>query len=212
MKKVCSAILLAAGRSSRMGTAKGLLPWRGTTLFEYQIIQLLRSRVSDVVVVLGHEPERYKRLASDYDVKVVVNESFEQGKTSSILCGLLAINRAAEFIVIVAVDQPISAQLINELITSMQKNDSMITIPTYEGKRGHPVLFSKFMLQKLYGINEETSGLRQVLQECADCVTEAAVADPTVLINFNTPEDYRKYETSEGRNGFENFTNRTGFS
>jgi len=212
MKTRHSAILLAAGRSSRMGMAKGLLPWRGITLFEYQVMQLLASQATDVVVVLGHDPLPYMKLARQYPVKVVWNKNFDQGKTSSILCGLPATNKETESIAIVAVDQPVSSVVIDSLITFMQTNASLISIPIYQNKRGHPVLFSQSMYDKLLQITEQTSGLRQLLHECKDEIAEVTVADPAVLFNLNTPEDYLNAIASEGRNECEDITNRTGFS
>ncbi len=84
-----AALLLAAGESRRMGTAKALLSWKGVSLLRYQIEQLMQAGVSEVIVVMGHEAERLLPLAEGAPgVTVVVNQDYRQGRTTSIKAGL----------------------------------------------------------------------------------------------------------------------------
>ena len=110
-------MLLAAGLSTRMGEPKALLPWMGTSLVGYQLEQLRASRVEGVVVVLGHEAEAVmSRVAGRMGVKVVVNRGYERGRASSVVAGVGAVPTEATGILILNVDQPRPAWLIDEVV------------------------------------------------------------------------------------------------
>lgn len=185
-----SAILLAAGRSSRMGQLKGFLPWEGKPLIEWQITQLQQSLVSEIVVVLGYEADRYKQILQPYRVRSICNTDYDEGKTSSIVQGLKAISPQAEAILVAAVDQPLREQTINRMIQHMSHTGKPIVIPVYEKKRGHPVLFSAILKEQLMQISEKTQGLKNVIRTHNEHVSELHMDDPYVSHNFNRPSDY----------------------
>lgn len=187
-----SAILLAAGKSTRMGSLKGLLPWHGTTLFEHQLKALERASLDEIIVVLGFQAELFNRIAKNYPVKIVYNQHFLSGKCSSILCGLQAIEKVSLPILITAVDQPTNPEIINRLAESLQNSNAQIAVPVYKEKRGHPVLFSERMLSELLSITEETQGLRGIFQKYKHNVLEVPVNNSGILLNLNTYEDYEK--------------------
>ena len=103
-----SAILLAAGESTRMGRQKALLPWEGTTLLEYQLAQLAAvDEIREIIVVTGHEPDRITEIASAAErTRVAHNAAYRTGKVSSIKAGLAAVSPDADAILLLAVDQP----------------------------------------------------------------------------------------------------------
>lgn len=187
-----SAILLAAGKSTRMGSLKGLLPWHGTTLFEHQLKALERASLDEIIVVLGFQAELFNRIAKNYPIKIVYNQHFLSGKCSSILCGLQAIEKVSLPILITAVDQPTNPEIINRLAESLQNSNAQIAVPVYKEKRGHPVLFSERMLSELLSITEETQGLRGIFQKYKHNVLEVPVNNSGILLNLNTYEDYEK--------------------
>ncbi|WNS77394.1 nucleotidyltransferase family protein [Bacillus sp. DTU_2020_1000418_1_SI_GHA_SEK_038] len=189
-----SAILLSAGLSSRMRPLphKGLLKWKGKTLIEHQIQMLLNSNLSEIIVVLGHEAKEFFSITNRYPVKTVFNENYLQGKCSSIIKGLQSIDCASDMILITAVDQPIDATVINQLIQSLQDSNSLIAIPINNGKRGHPILFSKNIIHALLSIREETQGLRNIIRQYENEIVEAVIDNTLVTQNINTPMDYRK--------------------
>lgn len=186
-----TAILLAGGQSSRMGQLKGLLPWQGRTLFEFQIETLLKSPFSDVITVLGYRSELFEPIAKNYPVKIIKNNLFHTGKCSSIIAGLKAAG-VAQNILISAVDQPASKQTIESLYSGHAKEKSLITVPVYQNKRGHPVLFSKLLRRDLLAIKEESKGLRSIFQKYKNDVLEIPVNDSGILLNLNTLNDYKR--------------------
>ncbi|MEE9198817.1 MAG: NTP transferase domain-containing protein, partial [Dehalococcoidia bacterium] len=114
-----SAILLAAGLSTRMERNKALLPWLGSTLLEYQLRQLARSRVKQTVLVLGHEAEILRPLASGVPgLRVAVNPHYEKGRAGSVVTGVKALDPCTSVVLILGVDQPRPAELIDQLIQS----------------------------------------------------------------------------------------------
>lgn len=186
----CSAILLAAGKSSRMGSLKALLPWKGTTLLQHQIKQFQQSIIDQLIVVLGYQSTKLIPYLDHCSAEWVWNEHYEEGKTASIKKGILSLKEESDCCIIASVDQPVSRNLIDEMISEFFQRQSKIIIPVYEGKRGHPILFSKEMIDELLEINEETQGLKAILHKRKDEIRELDVAERSVLFNFNSPQDY----------------------
>lgn len=188
-----TAILLAAGQSSRMGHPKGLLAWEGKPLILHQIEQIHRSRIDRLIIVLGYRPELYQTLFhfEDQRMTVIWNEKWEEGKSSSILAGLSAMEETSKAILFVNVDQPLSARIIDELIESHERTQAGIQIPVYGRRRGHPVLLSTRLMEALQSIKEATQGLKSVIREFHQDTVQVDIEDPSVLYNFNTPSDYQ---------------------
>ncbi|MFK9092774.1 NTP transferase domain-containing protein [Bacillus salipaludis] len=186
-----TAILLAAGQSSRMGKLKGLLPWKGVTLFEHQLMTLEKSSVEEIIVVFGYQAEQFMKLAKYFPVRMKFNKKNPFGKCSSILSGLQAMKNPKNNILIAALDQPLDTDTINSLSETLEGSDHLIAVPVFLGKRGHPVLFSGSLHNDLLTINEETMGLRSIFQKYKDTVMEVSVNNPTILLNLNTPDDYQ---------------------
>jgi len=183
-----SAILLAAGESRRMGSPKPLLAWRGATLIEYQIAQLRKAGVGDVIAVLGHRSENILPLVTAAGARPVVNESYHEGRASSLRAGAAAIE-GAETVVVLSVDQPRPATITRRLL---DQHASGITVPSHDGHRGHPVVLDGALLPELREADEATQGLRAVLGRHAAEVREVPFDAATVLLDLNTPEDYQR--------------------
>ncbi|SFJ54049.1 molybdenum cofactor cytidylyltransferase [Thermoflavimicrobium dichotomicum] len=188
-----TAILLAAGRSSRMGRPKGLLQWNEKPLIRNQLEQLGLSRIHKIIVVLGYKPEVYEPFMDHQDGKITVlwNENWEQGKSSSILKGLSAIDHHCRAILFVNIDQPVSSRIVNQLIDSYEKTGRKIHIPVFQHRKGHPVLISTELLEALYLVNEESQGLKSIIRAYQEDIELVHVEDPSVLYNFNTPADLK---------------------
>ena len=131
-----SAILTAAGESTRMGSPKPLLRWHGVTLVEYQTRCLLEGGVSEVVVVLGHRAEDVIPFVKGPNVRYVVNSRYREGKTTSIKTGLAAVSLDADAIALLAVDQPRTADVVSRVVTSYIENDTAITSPDTKDTAG----------------------------------------------------------------------------
>ena len=132
-----SAILTAAGESTRMGRSKPLLDWRGVPLVRYQIDGLLSAGVDEVVVVLGHESGLVARHVSGAGVRFGGEyKNYRHGKTTSVLRGILSAEPDATDLLLLAVDQPRPAWVVKRVIESHVEKDALITSPRYQGRGG----------------------------------------------------------------------------
>jgi len=193
-----AAILLAGGESSRMGAAKPLLEWGGNTLIEYQLAQLKEPPVDRLVVVLGHRADEvlpYVRNAGP-DVVEVVNELYAEGRASSLRLGAAALPDDTTAVLVLSVDQPRPHDVIARLVDAHRHSGSLITVPTYDEKRGHPPLLDGSLLPELREVNEATEGLRAVIERHAADVSELPFETSVVLLDLNRPQEYQKARAS----------------
>ena len=193
-----AAILLAGGESSRMGAAKPLLEWGGSTLIEYQIAQLKEPPVDRLVVVLGHRADEvlpYVRGIGP-DVVVAVNELYAEGRASSLRLGAAALPDDTTAILVLSVDQPRPHDVIARLVDVHRHSGSLITVPTYDDRRGHPPLLDGSLLPELREVNEATQGLRAVIERHAADVTELPFETSAVLLDLNRLQEYQKARAS----------------
>ena len=188
------AILLAAGESRRMGELKALLPWQGSTLLEQQTAALLEAGVDRVVVVLGHRASELEAKLKGKDrVSCTVNPDYLQGKTTSLKAGLRAIEEFEPGVILILnVDQPRKPETIRELLQHHLAGDSLITIPTFKGKGGHPIAIAAELLPEVASIEEESEGLKAVTRRHENSTARVELGTPEVLWDLNTPEDYQK--------------------
>jgi molybdenum cofactor cytidylyltransferase len=186
-----SALVLAAGESTRMGKPKPLLRF-GNRTFLGQIIAILRgSDVDRTTVVLGAQAELIKETVDLPAVDVVINRDYRQGQLSSLQAGLKKIPTQVEAILLCLVDGPfITAEIVNKVVATFRDTDAAIVIPTFEGRRGHPSLFACSMFEELRNAPAD-QGARHVVYTNEHRVVEVEIADRGVLTGINTPEDYR---------------------
>ena len=185
-----SAIVTAAGESTRMGTPKALLRWRGVTLIEYQVRALFDAGAAEVVAVLGHDSQPLTGHVERAGGRFVINGEYRLGKTTSIKAGLRAIDAGADAVLLLAVDQPRTPEIITQVIRTHVEHDALITSPRYQGRGGHPLIFSASLKGELEAITEEKQGIREVFQAHRRQVFETLVDDPMVRLDLNTPLDY----------------------
>ena len=197
-----SAILLAAGVSRRMGTLKALLDWQGRPLIIHQIVALREAGADEVIVVLGHRADELQaRIGVNRDVynlggvRCVTNEDYAQGKTTSIKTGLWALGPSADpeaAILMLNVDQPRSAGIIKQTLAAHHsQQDSFISIPTCQGKGGHPIVVSRKLYDQLIAIDEQSQGMRAVTERHQDATQRVELGAPELLWDVNTPEQYQ---------------------
>jgi molybdenum cofactor cytidylyltransferase len=186
------AVLLAAGESTRMGELKALLDWQGAPLLVYQVEQLLASPIERVAVVLGHRADELRALLPpDSRVVAADNPHYQSGKVSSILAGLAALPPSGHVLVL-SVDQPRPAALLTQTVRKHLARGAALTIAGYQGRRGHPIVFAPPLRAELEQIDEETQGLRAVVQRHAPDVYVCETDSPLALANLNTPQDYQR--------------------
>jgi molybdenum cofactor cytidylyltransferase len=194
----CSGVLLAAGKSTRMGSLKALLPWEGTTLIQFQLTQLERSIINPIIIVLGYEANKLLPYVEESSARIVWNQEYEKGKTESIKLGMLAVEKDADCIIIMSVDQPVNHILLDALIERFRQTNANIVLPVYNKRRGHPILLSTRLRDEIMQLNEETHGLRAILQNRNDEISELIVDDYSVLFNFNNKKDYEEANSKGG--------------
>ena len=176
-----------------MGFPKPLLPWFGTTLIAYQVEQLMSAGLDSVIVVLGHESERVAAALDGYPrVMIRVNPAYQQGKSTSIRVGVESVPEGTEAILLIAVDQPRRAETLRTLISGHFSEHRPVTVPVFQGRRGHPLIVSSSLLPELLCLSEETRGLRQIVSSHHSEIAEVPCEDPEVILNLNTPEEYRQ--------------------
>ena len=179
-----------------MGVPKPLLEWGGYTLIEYQLAQLKGPPVDRVVVVLGHRADDVPPYVRSADARAVVNELYAEGRASSLRVGAAALPDDTTAVLILNVDQPRPHDVIARLIDVHRHSGSLITIPTYEEKRGHPPVLHGSLLPELREANEATQGLRAVIARHEAEVRELAFETPAVVLDLNRPQEYREARAS----------------
>jgi molybdenum cofactor cytidylyltransferase len=186
-----AAIVLAAGASRRMGTPKALLPWRNTTLLEYAVGQARLAGVSEVVVVLGlatrHVP---------IDATTVFNLDPGSGRSASIRLGAAALSDDVRAILLQSVDQPVTADIMSHLFEALT-DEVDVAVPTYRGRRGHPVCVSASLLPELRKVSEVDEGLRAIVRRHAARLVEIAVDSESVVWNFNDPAAFAAAQATQ---------------
>jgi molybdenum cofactor cytidylyltransferase len=185
-----SAILLAAGQSKRMGKPKLLMPFGQSTIIEQAVDNLLGSAADEVIVVLGNRASAVRRLIADRPVKLVINPDYEQGMSTSIVAGLKLADRRTKAVMLALGDQPlIDSQTINRLIVGFRSHDKGIAIPTYQGDRGHPVIFHTKYKGPLLALKGDV-GAKQIIKDNPGDILEVAVDCEGIKIDIDTAACY----------------------
>ena len=158
-----------------------------------------------MVVVLGHQAEKLRPIIEGrHGVNWVINPNYAQGKITSIKVGLNQLslmglgNEQPAAILILNVDQPRSSATIRGLLQRHREYPGLITIPTYRGKGGHPIVMDPSLLPELSAITEETLGVKAVVQAHADSTNRTEMPTAEVLWDLNTPEEYEEALRSSG--------------
>jgi molybdenum cofactor cytidylyltransferase len=187
-----TGILLAAGRSTRMGQPKLLLPWGNIQLVRHVAQIALRSVLDDLLVVTGHRAEHVQAALAGLPVTLVHNEAFLDGQSTSVRAGIAALSDDAEAAVILLADQPLlRSATIDALIKAYRAHHPPIVAPQYQGQRGNPVLFDRMLFPALLAIQGD-QGARPVLQTHRQQIHLVDVADNGVLLDLDTPDAYQQ--------------------
>jgi len=188
-----SAVILAAGESRRMGLGKSkvLLKLNEETIIERLIHVLQDSNVSDIIVVLGHNPEEIESVIQNYDVKIVYNYAYEHEMTSSFIMGLSRVSMLSEAAFLVLGDQPLlTKKLITDMLDAYEKTPALIISPIYKGKKGHPVLFDRTLFTEILSLGPHGI-IRDIIHRHRDRMITVK-ADIGAVFDIDTPEDYKK--------------------
>jgi molybdenum cofactor cytidylyltransferase len=191
---VIAGIVLAAGRSSRMGASKALLAASDTDTFLSRLVATLRAGgVPDPMVVARDDDEGVRAEARRCGARVIVNpRADEGGQLSSILAGLAAVDHArVRALVVMPVDAPlVTPQTIAELLAAFDATLAPVVRPCHRGRHGHPVLFSRAVFDELRRA-DPSLGAKAVLRAHAAAILNLEVDDAGVLGDIDTPDSYR---------------------
>ena len=190
------AVVLAAGRSSRMGRSKALLLHAdGTTTFVAHAIRTFRDAgIRDVIVVGRPDDEELQRAVERQHATFVANPDPDRGQLSSLVVGLDAAERqhAADAIAVLPVDVPmITPTVVSRLVTAAASTPSPIVRASASGKHGHPVIFKHAVFDELRRA-DPALGARAVVRAHPERVADIDVGESGVTIDVDTPEDYRR--------------------
>jgi molybdenum cofactor cytidylyltransferase len=185
-----AAIILAAGRSTRMGGPNKLLAeLGGKTLVRIVTEQALASKAKGVIVVTGHQAEQVEKALQGLKVKFVRNPDFAAGLASSVKAGVAAVPDHADGAVICLGDMPlISADLIDRLIEAFAPDSgNLIAVPVSDGRRGNPVLWSRRFFNELMTLDGDI-GARHLIARHSEAVAEVPVEGHGAFLDIDTPQ------------------------
>ena len=195
-----AAVILSAGASSRMGRPKALLPYREGTFLEHLMEVTRHPRVGVTRVVLGAGAEVIRSLGKLDPATVVLNLAWEQGQLSSIWAALRSLEGIeTDGILLCPVDHPlVSATLVSELVEQFYQQKKSVVLPTYKGRRGHPVIFSSALYAELLAAPAD-KGARSVVWAHAGDVLEVPTDEEGVVLNLNDPDMLKRAIGSDGK-------------
>ena len=189
MKDV-AAILLAAGRSRRMGEFKPLLPFGDQTVIESSIKNLGAAGINEITVVLGHRAHEVQKQLTNFDVGFACNPDPDSEMSASIAVGVEKISPHVKAILIALVDHPaVPPSVIMQLIDEWQRGDARLVQPEYKGRGGHPVLIDLTYRTALRNLDPQR-GLRSLFETHRAEVRRLIVDSPNVARDMDTWEDY----------------------
>lgn len=186
------AIVLAAGRSRRMGVQKLLLPVAGQPLICRAVDAVLAGAVEHVLVVTGTRRDELAAVLADRPVHWVTNLVDDSEMIDSVRCGLTALPAECEAFLIVLGDQPeIPPDVVRRLVDAFRQRGAGIAVPVVGSRRGHPILIAARYRAEILE-NYSDVGLRGLLQAHPDDIAEVDVVSPGVLEDIDSPADYQR--------------------
>jgi molybdenum cofactor cytidylyltransferase len=196
MASVIPAIVLAAGRSSRMGRAKATLPAGDGHTFLTRIVRtLLDAGVDDVIVVVGHDADLIAGSFSESGLpaRFVVNYEYDRGQLSSLVAGLNALDRpGVAAVLLTLVDVPlVSESTVRAVIDSYRRTRAPIVRPTSGDRHGHPLLIDRSLFDALRAA-DPSAGAKPIVRAHASAAGDIAIADEGAFLDVDTEEEYRK--------------------
>ncbi len=200
VQRSLGAVVLAAGLSSRMGEHKMLLPWTdGKTVIESIVEQLIRSRLDHIVVVTGHRSEDIRRVLKPLDVPIAHNRHYRSGEMlSSLKVGLQALPASVSSAMVVLGDQPrLEAGVLHKLMKTYAESTRTIAAPSYNHRRGHPILINRVHWPKILDLPLEGS-LRDFLNAYQSEILYVDVNTDSVLRDVDTPFEYNQERLRAG--------------
>lgn len=197
MKQV-TAVILAAGQSKRMGEAKLLLPWGGTTILAQTIQHTQAAAVDDVLLVSGGYRAEVEAIAQTHGVRFVHNPQFATGEMLSSLktaVRFLQTQQPArtDAILVMLGDLPfLEPEILNQVIEAYRNGRGRLIAPAYQGKRGHPVLIDAQFFAELLAL-PAAAAPRDLIRNHPEALYLVEVGSDVILRDIDTPEQYERW-------------------
>lgn len=186
-----SAVIIAAGFSSRMHDFKPLLALSDKTVLETTVSTFTEAGIQDIVVVVGHKQELLIPLIEALGLKWVINHNYEYGMFSSIQTGIRSIDPNSRAFFMMPVDVPlVRPDTIKQLMSAYDDQGMDVMYPSFDGRRGHPPLITSRLIPELIS-SDDQGGLKQFLESHGK-PSYLVVSDPGILIDIDTEEAYNR--------------------
>jgi molybdenum cofactor cytidylyltransferase len=199
-----TALVPAAGLSTRLGRNKLLLSFRGKSVISCAIDTLLDSAVDEIIVILGHEADQVRAAIGEKRVRFVENRDYQEGLGSSVRAGFAAISVQTTAVMIYLADQPLlESGEVNSLIrlfAEADKANKSIVVPFFRGQRGNPVIVNSSYRASVLAATGET-GCRRVIKQHPDQVLAAEMETDHVVRDIDTMEAYDRLLADSGQPG-----------
>jgi molybdenum cofactor cytidylyltransferase len=182
-----AAVILSGGASRRMGSPKALLSYQGRPFLEHLLDVARHPKIGVRRIVLGADAEPIAKEVDLSPDEIVVNEEWEKGQLSSMQTAIRSLPPETDGIILLLIDHPlISSALVGELVEAFYTSRKAIVLPVYEGRRGHPVIFSSTLYAELMNAPLET-GARSVVWAHASEVQIVHTNEEGCVLNLNDP-------------------------
>lgn len=193
-----AAVVLAAGRSQRMGQPKMLLPWGDTTVIGQVVRTLAQARLHEIIVVTGGASQQVEAALKAYPVRTVYNPCFADDQmTLSLQVGLASLSAEVDAALVALGDQPqMQLEVVHQVLQSYRQSRTHLVFPSYNMRRGHPWIIARPLWGALLEIQPTSAAssktLREILQPFAGQILYVDVAFDSILRDLDTPADYQK--------------------
>lgn len=184
-----NAIIMASGFSNRMGTNKLLLSYKGKCLIEHILDKVMCCSFNQTILVA--KDEQILRFGIDRGMNVVQNNQADRGISESIKLGILHTSEADGYAFFTGDEPLLDIMTIKHLLTCFNQNQGMIIVPSYQMKRGNPVIFPQKYKKDLLTLKGDGGG-RSIINQNIDGVRFLEVAEPSIIWDIDTVEDYQK--------------------
>jgi molybdenum cofactor cytidylyltransferase len=189
MASQISAVVLAAGKSTRMGSNKLLANVRGMPLIRQTVLRVLETSVAEVIVVTGHQADLVRVALEGLAVKFIHNDQYADGLSTSVRVGVQNVSENSDAAVVCLGDMPlVKARDIDRMIAAFSPADQrFVVVPEYLGQWGNPVLWGRDYFAGLCALDGDR-GARKLLEELSHELVEIKVENDGVIIDIDTPE------------------------
>jgi len=192
---VIVAVVLSAGESSRMGRPKALLPIDGQTFIERIVAALKQAKVGKIIVILGHNARELQSKISHLPVEILINTDYKLGQLSSLQLAVryLQPDLDCDGMLVHLIDHPyLAPALVEEMIRRFYETKKRIIVPKFQGKRGHPVIFSNALFDEILSAPTE-EGAKAVVNAHRAETLEIETEEEGIAVDIDTPELYQQH-------------------